>query len=419
MHRILVYCFAALFICQTAWGQKEIARNYIDTLCSPYFFGRGYAKDGVNKAAEYLQNELKLKGIDPFFGYSYFQPFDHKANVFTGNTKLSIGGKQLELGKDFIPNAMSGSFDGEIPIYPISIPQKLEESFVKDLLATKPEGKFALAINKEELDQSENGELYKMILSQGYPLLIYGYEKLTWGASTRSTTYPILEIAAKKLKTKKPASIRVNNQLLDYRSKNVAGFIRGTKNPDRYVILSAHYDHLGGMDENVFVPGANDNASGTAMVLNLAGILKENPPEYSVIPMFFAGEELGLLGSKFFTDKEVIPLNQIAFVLNLDLLGTGDDGFTIVNGSIFEDYTKVLQSLNDSLEKPLPQIKLRGEAANSDHYWFSKKGVPAFFIYTLGGITAYHDIQDKAATLPLTRYDDMLILLENFIRNIP
>jgi aminopeptidase YwaD len=60
------------------------------------------------------------------------------------------------------------------------------------------------------------------------------------------------------------------------------------------------------------------------------------------------------------------------------------------------------------------QVKSRGKAANSDHYWFTEKGVPSFFMYTLGGIKAYHDVFDKAQTLPLTEYNDLYKLIAAF-----
>jgi len=64
----------------------------------------------------------------------------------------------------------------------------------------------------------------------------------------------------------------------------------------------------------------------------------------------------------------------------------------------------------------MPLVKPRGKAANSDHYWFTEKGVPAFFIYTMGGIKAYHDVYDVAATLPLTKYEELRKLLIAFAR---
>lgn len=130
--------------------------------------------------------------------------------------------------------------------------------------------------------------------------------------------------------------------------------------------------------------------------------------------MLFGAEEVGILGSKHFVNNPLFPLNKINFVMNLDLLGTGDDGAMVVNATVFEEQFKKLDSINTANDY-LPIIKKRGKAANSDHYWFTEKGIPSFFLYTLGGISAYHDVHDIAKTLPLTEFEDCFRLLRDFI----
>ena len=85
----------------------------------------------------------------------------------------------------------------------------------------------------------------------------------------------------------------------------------------------------------------------------------------------------------------------------------------VVNGAIFEKQFLLLKNINDQ-KQLLSEIKKRGKAANSDHYWFTEKGVPSFFIYTMGGIQAYHDIYDIEKTLPLTKYIEVCKLLIEF-----
>ena len=131
--------------------------------------------------------------------------------------------------------------------------------------------------------------------------------------------------------------------------------------------------------------------------------------------MAFSAEEVGILGSKHYVENPLFPLNQIRFLINCDISGTGDEGITVVNGTIHKKQFKKLAKIN--LKKNyLSKVKVRGRAANSDHFWFSQRQVPAFFIYTLGGIKAYHDIYDKGETLPLTAFEAYLNLLIDFIR---
>ena len=187
--------------------------------------------------------------------------------------------------------------------------------------------------------------------------------------------------------------------------------------PDSFIFITAHYDHLGGMGLNTFFPGANDNASGVSLLLNLARYYSMSPQRYSIGFICFAGEEAGLVGSKFYTEYPLRPLDNIRFLLNTDLAGTGEEGITVVNATEFPEAFSLLKGINDEY-KLLPAVKERGKAANSDHYYFSEKGVPAFFFYTMGGIKAYHDIFDRPETLPLDRHEELFRLVSLFVEGI-
>jgi Zn-dependent M28 family amino/carboxypeptidase len=170
------------------------------------------------------------------------------------------------------------------------------------------------------------------------------------------------------------------------------------------------------MGSDVVFRGANDNASGVAMLLNLAKhfAVPENQPRISIAFIAFAGEELGLEGSFHYVQNPVFPLKDIEFLVNLDILGTGDEGITVVNGSVHSKEFETLTELNDQ-KAYLTQVKKRGKAAISDHYPFSEVGVPCFYMYTMGGIQAYHDVYDLPETLPLTEFEDIFSLITDFI----
>ena len=94
-------------------------------------------------------------------------------------------------------------------------------------------------------------------------------------------------------------------------------------------------------------------------------------------------------------------------------MGTGEGGITVVNGSVFKKEFDLLKKINDE-HGCISHVNIRGKAANSDHYFFSEKGVRAVFIYTMGGIKAYHDIYDRSETLPLNEFEDLFQLLTLF-----
>ncbi len=151
------------------------------------------------------------------------------------------------------------------------------------------------------------------------------------------------------------------------------------------------------------------------MLLNLAKhySIPENQPRTSIAFIAFAGEEAGLLGSMYYAENPVFPISDIEFLINLDILGTGGEGITVVNGAVHITEFEALKRINEQ-KGYLKQVKKRGKAAISDHYPFSELGVPCFYIYTMGGIQAYHDIYDVPETLPLTEFEDIFRLLTDF-----
>jgi hypothetical protein len=106
---------------------------------------------------------------------------------------------------------------------------------------------------------------------------------------------------------------------------NLVGIVRGVRRPDSYIVLSAHYDHLGVRNGSTF-PGADDNASGTCAVLAIGAWLAKNPPANSVIVALFDGEESGLLGAKAFVAKLPVPAEKIIANVNLDMVGRNEKG---------------------------------------------------------------------------------------------
>ena len=111
----------------------------------------------------------------------------------------------------------------------------------------------------------------------------------------------------------------------DIAGTNLIGVVRGTREPERYIVLSAHYDHVG-VRTNQIYPGADDNASGTSAVLAIAAWLKAHPPAHSVIIALFDGEESGLLGAKAFVAAPPIPAERIIANVNLDMVGRNEKG---------------------------------------------------------------------------------------------
>lgn len=391
-----------ILLAKISVSQNRIyAQSIIDTLASKSFYGRGYVKNGDRKAAEFIAEQysaLGLKSIDnTVFLYDYTFPIV----VYEKNIKVKIGKHKLKPGKDFIVTPGCYSINKRLKISEIknsdNYPSKKRRALLYDT---------SFRFDKNHLNQSEK-----------YKLRITLQKKLTWSVTTNFDEVAGIEILKTSLpENHKKIKIKVKSKIKIHTAANVIGYIEGSKIKDTFIVITAHYDHLGMMG-NVIFPGANDNASGTSMMLDLAAYFVKNPPKYSIAFMAFSGEEAGLIGSKHYTDNplEKLPLTKIKFLVNLDLMGSGEKGMAVVNATVFPDYFSKLQNINNE-KKYLSGFKVRGKAANSDHYWFTERGVKCFFFYLMGNYSHYHDIFDTPQNLKLGEYyNKSFLLIKDFI----
>ena len=391
------------------------ARKIVDTLASEGMHGRGYVNGGDSIAAHYLKNEFQKFGLKPFLG-DYYQKMSFAVSTFPGKMKVKVGRQELIPGKDYI---VRYSFQEHL-----KIKTKIHyRNKTKHDLAMEPDDFYIVDTLGD--DQMK----YPISSYDDFPIYSAGItDKLTWSFhGTESTDYNqqvfwnrggiALSIKRNAIHGfPKKIKIDIESKFLPaHASQNVIGYIPGSEYPDSFIVYSAHYDHLGQMGKDTYFPGANDNASGCAMLLNLAKYysMPEHKPKCSIAFMAFCGEEIGLLGSKYYTEHPLFPLKNIKFLLNMDIMGTGEDGITVVNGSVFKKEFDMLKAINKENDF-IKDVKIRGKAANSDHYFFSEKGVRACFVYTMGGISAYHDIYDRAETLPLNEFEDLFKLITKF-----
>ena len=387
------------------------ARAVVDTLCSPQMHGRGYSFQGSQKAADYLREQFRQAGLAPL-KEDYFQNFTLKANTFEGAMALSVNKNPLKVGADFIAHAASGSGVGKVK--PFRVTKKdLENPKLLERKLPKRRSKYALvyAQSQERLLSKLPPNLLSKLFDM--PLHIQLAPKLTHRVGRQQYKKPILVVKEEAWpQNARKVSFEVEANLKEHITQNVIGYVPGTSQPDSFIVFTAHYDHLGTMGTEAYFPGANDNASGVAMLLELAYSISESPLPYSVAFMAFGGEEAGIVGSQYYTNHPKFPLEQIRFLLNVDLMATGEEGTTVVNATEYPEAFSSLQALNKEKDY-LAAVKSRGPAANSDHYFFHQKGVPSFFLYLMGDWAHYHDIYDQAP-VPLTEFEDTFHLLRGF-----
>lgn len=411
-------------------AQQNYFERTIKELTSDEYNGRGYTYEGMLKASQYLGKEFKKIGLRPI-DETYFQEIEFPINVIE-DAMLVINGQRLVYGKDFIVKPSSKSIQSSQNsrnyIFPVVdyVNSFQSKDKIKDFVIADYQNQIGKNIilppiknaadsiksyykqwaNTYEKDENENRAIFRFVS-----------DSLTASLSQRQANVTEFIIKEKYFS---------NNLSLDsfsvsatfnpqFKFNNVIGYLNGETN-DSVIVLSAHYDHLGRVGNSIF-PGASDNASGTAMLLDLAKYFSKHKPKYKMVFMLFGAEEAGIVGALNYVKNPMFPLEQIKFLVNLDIMGAGEDGIQVVNGTKFKSEFEKLVKINKE-SSLLKEIKIRGEACNSDHCPFYEKGVPSFFIYTLGGKGNYHNIYDTYDNLDLKYSPKVKQLLIQFINQL-
>ncbi len=406
MKRLLAF-LAIILVFQLQGQNLDQVKSDLEMLASPELAGRGYVDNGLGKASEFLQGRLREIGPEPMI-----QPYGFAVNTFPKTSSLKVGKQKLKEGYDFIIDPRSGAYQGKLDIFQLD-----SASLLSGKIPVLPKGSIAVIDTKGIDTPDEVTVQYDFVqsaLAQGPVILLK--EKLTWSVADQSYPNPIFEVLSSSFPEEaEKLSLKTEPVQIDFVAENIIAKIDGERS-DSLVVFTAHYDHLGKMGTALFA-GASDNATGTATLLDLAAYYTENQPEYDTYFIFFSGEEAGLIGSRYFVEYPTFDLGKVKFLINLDLMGSAEKGITIVNGRLHQERMAEMAAINTE-RNLVPKIKLRGKAANSDHYWFSEMGVPAIFIYTEGNITAYHDVYDLPEVVDWSNYEEVFTLLVEFVKTL-
>ena len=205
-----------------------------------------------------------------------------------------------------------------------------------------------------------------------------------------------------------------------YNAVNVLAEIKGTTHPEKYIVVSAHYDHLGIKDGEIY-NGADDDASGVAALFAFAEYLKANPPKHSVILAAFDAEELGLQGAKYFVEK--MKDSNIMFNLNMDMISrSAKDELYVVGGR----YTKSLEDIIKNFKNPTTSKLLVGHDGSddkddwtqaSDHGPFHNAGIP-FLYFGDEDHPGYHNPSDDFKDITPQFYKNSVKIILGFFKEV-
>lgn len=405
-----------LFIAVTLPAQNiESYKKDVKKLSSKKFDGRGYYDDGVNKAAQYISRRFKESGALPIDGVE-LQSFQLDINTFHGAMKMKADGRKMKPGRDFVMREYSPGVKGTYKVYYVAPDDFDASKVILDL--SKPEHKNSFVLVDWEF-YLKNRHFVANLME--YP--IAGIIK-RWPTDLKFykayghfvSTMPTIWVSSDFDTATKTIEVDIDNTFLkDYTTSNVMAMVKGRRS-DSVMVVTAHYDHLGHLGKKLYFPGANDNASGTAMLISLAEYYSSHEPEYDMLFIAFAAEEAGLRGSKYYVDHPVIPLEKIKYLINLDMVG--DNG-----GELYSEVSAegragaaMLHDINtkNSYFKTITEGELQ---SNSDHYYFAQQGVPTiFFIQMVGDAYAiYHTPRDSYKNAYFDSYQPLFNLITDFV----
>ena len=390
-------------------------KRIVKQLSSAKYQGRGYARNGANKAGKFLQKEFEKAGVDEVT----IQPFKLDINTFCGRMKMWADGRQLRAGVDFSMREYSPGVHGTFPVYHVDTLNFDAERMYADLL--KPEYANALVCcdfwfsyrhRKDFSRLQKAGECNNAGLLQTWASPI----KFFKAYGEKVVDKPIIWVTPEAIEGVKNVRMDVDNKFLkDYECFNVIAKVEGQQHDSCYV-FTAHYDHLGNLGKKIFYAGANDNASGTAAIVTLAAYYAKNRPQYDMYFIAFSGEDANLRGSTWYAEHPKVPLQQIKYLFNIDMIGDNNPvQYCEVSDEGMRGFS-LFEQINNR-EHHFKALHRGDLAANSDHYPFATRHVPCIFLENENGdaFQYYHTIYDTYQTVRFDSYEHVFRLVRDFI----
>jgi len=435
-------------------------KKHLYIVASADMEGRDTPSPGLEKAANYIENHFRQSGLKPGNGDSYRMPYPlYRDSMLSAS--LKVNGKSFELNKDFQPGS---NYSAEIPFSEIVfagygiVDDKTD--FYKDL---NVQGKLVMVLEGAPADYKSSQQGFRnpagvsgkmnAAARKGAAAVFIVTKNITGSGRTGQASWnlngyraaiaplnfavsenvaaAIMGDAGKDILNKMKSNAlssktyKVNidlsymKQTATTHVANVLGVIEGTDKKDEYVVITAHYDHVGKRNDTTIFYGADDDGSGTVSVLELAEAFAKakadgKGPRRSILFMTVSGEEHGLWGSEYYSNHPVYPLEKTTVNLNIDMIGRiGNEYmkdkdsinyvYVIGDNKLSSDLTPITENINASYTKMKLDRKYNDPNDpnrffyRSDHYNFAEKGVPIIFYFN-GVHPDYHrptDTPDK------------------------
>jgi len=442
MKQFLRFFIVTLLISSSVVGQRlskadrAIVANlkaHISYLADDKLEGRRAGTAGEQLAREYISAQFQKAGLEPKGeNDTWFQPFEiNDGKQVNPQTLLLINGHELKLDDEFFPLVYSANKTLEAAVSMALKERDVPWFFdLKDLLEDNkdnPHYDLEEAIRNKAKQSAEKGAT-ALILYNSSAI----QDGLKFNAKDRAETLPIPVVyltdkARRQYLADESATLdmrlKVDIGARQRTGHNVVGYINN--NAPYTVVFGAHYDHLGyGEDGNSMVRtgeklihnGADDNASGTAALIELARLMKSSKNKNNnYVFVAFSGEELGLNGSKYFTENPTINLQEVSYMINMDMVGRLYDGnkpLTVGGYGTSPAWGELFGSMKKS-----KQLNISFDSSGtgpSDHTSFYRKDIPVLFFFT-GTHSDYHRPSDDADKINYTGELQIIRLIESIV----
>ena len=464
MHKFLLLSllFAGLYV----HGQKKAdpksfansitsddLRKHMYIVAGPEMEGRETATEGQRKAAAYIENYFKTIGLLPGSNGTFQMEYPlYQDSVISSS--IEVNGKSFELFKNFTINLSTSTATTLMTSEVVFVGYGYSDSTRDDYKNINARGKVVLVlpgVPPSTENQRRTGGMAAILeaaLRQGAAAVLSVQSNFPRNPSSlrgnmyfhgyRRTIYPNVftiseqiaceimgagydsardEIAKGNPRPRLYAAnvlLEINKKVSRLSSTNVIGYIEGTDKKDEYLVLTAHYDHLGKRNDSTIFYGADDDGSGTVSILELAEAFTKakqagKGPRRSVVFMTVSGEEKGLWGSEYYGEHPSFPLEKTTANLNIDMIGRTDpkrkkaDSMNYVYVVGDHQLSSELRPISESINKKYTKLGLdyKYNEPNdperiyyrSDHYNFARKGVPIIFYFN-GTHNDYHRTTD-------------------------
>ena len=398
--------FEGIVPCEAAGPEDQSVRPYLKSLVEPGDEGRWNVVEGKEKYLPYLQH------------------FQFPMNVMRGAMSLSVDGVSYAPTFDYTVKEFSPACHGFFKVTYLDEEAYRREGFMENLSSGLYRDQFVVIDWNRYLEtvRPDPFDKYKPWLTELENIggiILRQEEQFPY---FKARTYyqgkcPVLFVNKSFPDDAREIELHLDAEMLPTRdAHNVVAWLPGTDpSCDTYYTFIAHYDHLGYMGADQVFPGANDNGSGSAMVVTLAKYFSKHRPRHGIQFILVDAEEENLLGSFFYCENPRRPLDKIEYLIDLDMVADDSDHLATQITPGGEAGLERFRQINAASKAPFDLV-MEEMNDDSDHFSFAQKGVPGIYFETIGSIIQhYHTPRDTYQNTRDENFDRLFDMIVRFV----